>query len=177
MRNSIRKSLQIAGLFLLAGGAIAILAVQVKRYRRSGDAGLTVWFYDQSEKRLYEMPQDAVSPDRGVGGRSGDGVRAIVVAPRAEQKNPAKRRIAYLQEYTPELKNLLERIRAVRASGGEFQERMPPRNSEYFQTNTLVKRLNDVEWHRIDSPEGRMIISGWRSEAAPDGEPLVICPP
>ena len=74
-------------------------------------------------------------------------MRAVVVAFRAEQDDPRKRRIAYLETCTPELKDLLEEVQAARASGQPLKGRMPLRDSDFFQTNTLVKGLEETEWH------------------------------
>ncbi len=88
------------------------------------------------------MPASTVPPDKGIGGSSGDGVRAVVVAFRAEQSDPHKWRIAYLETFTPELKDLLEKVQAARAAGRAFKGRIPARDSDYFQTNSLVKSLD-----------------------------------
>ena len=135
--------------------AVGFVSKRVGGFRKTGEEGATTWFYDQSEKRLYEAPRDTVPPHKGIGGPSGDGVRAVVVAFRAEQSDPRKRRIAYLETCTPELKDFLEKVQAARASGQAFKGRVPARDSDYFQTNSLVKGLEGTEWHASSTPEGR----------------------
>ena len=72
----------------LAIVAVAFVSKQVGGLRKTGEEGATTWFYDQSENRLYEVPRDTIPPHKGIGGPSGDGVRAVVVAFRAEQNDP-----------------------------------------------------------------------------------------
>jgi hypothetical protein len=162
---------------VLALVAVAFVSKQVGGCRKTGEEGATTWFYDQSEKRLYEVPRDTLPPHRGIGGPSGDGVRAVVVAFRAEQSDPRKRRIAYLESYTPELKDMLERVHAARASGQAFKGRIPARDSEYIQTNSLVKGPAESVWHASNSPEGRWTMTEWRSWRGPDSQPPVVCVP
>jgi hypothetical protein len=162
---------------VLALVAVAFVSKQVGGCRKTGEEGATTWFYDQSEKRLYEVPRDTLPPHKGIGGLSGDGVRAVVVAFRAEQSDPRKRRIAYLESYTPELKDLLEKVQAARASGQPFKGHIPTRDSDFFQTNSLVKGPAESVWHASNSPEGRRVMREWRSWRGADGQPPVVCVP
>jgi hypothetical protein len=129
----------------LAVVALAVVGQRVSSLRKTGEEGAAVWFYDLSEKRLYTVPRETVPPDAGIGGPKGDGVRAVVVAFRGEQGDPSKRRIAYLETCTPELKDLLERVRTARASGRTIEGGIPPHDSDYFQTNSLVRRPDETE--------------------------------
>ena len=172
-----RTLLRFAVAVALAVVAVGFVSKRVGGSRKTGEEGATTWFYDQSEKRLYEVPQDTIPPHKGIGGPSGDGVRAVVVAFRAEQNDPLKRRIAYLETYTPELKDLLEKLQAARASGQPFKGRMSLRDSDFFQTNSLVKGLEETEWHASSSPEGRRIMTAWRSWRGPDGQLPIVCVP
>jgi hypothetical protein len=101
----------------------------------------------------------------------------VVVAFRAEQGDPRKRRIAYLETCTPELKGLLAKLQAACASRQAFKGRIPARNSGYFQTNSLVKGLEETEWHASSSPEGRRAMTEWRSWRGPDGQMPIVCVP
>ena len=177
MSPQARTFLKFAAAVVLALVAVASVGALVGGCSRNGEEGAKTWFYDQSEKRLYEVPRDTLPPHKGIGGVSGDGVRAIVVAFRAEQSDPRKRRIAYLETYTPELKGLLDQVQAARASGQGFKGRIPARNSDYFQTNCLVKGPEESEWHTSRSPEGRRVMAEWRSWRGPDGQPPVVCVP
>ena len=169
--------LKVAVAAALAIVAVAFVSKRVGGFRKTGEEGSTIWFYDQSERRLYEVPGDTIPPDKGIGGPGGDGVRAVVVAFRAQQSDPSKRRIAYLETCTPELKDLLEKLRAARASGQAFKARIPAHDSDYFQINSLVKGLEETEWHASSSSEGRRAMTAWRSWRGPDGQPQVACLP
>lgn len=150
---------------------------RISGFRSQGEEGARVWFYDQSERRLYEAPRDAVPPDKGVGGARGDGVRAVVIAFRGEEQDSAKRKIAYLETNTPELKAIFERVRAARGAGRPYQGPMPSRDSDFFRTNTLVRLVDEPTWHPLGSPEGRRITTEWQTLRSPGGQPPVICLP
>jgi hypothetical protein len=172
------KSLpKLAAAVLLAAVAAGFVINRLNSARAAGDRDGQVWFYDESERRLYSVPNDTLPPHKGIGGRKDDGVRAIAVAFRGNQSDPRKPRIAYLQTYTPELKALLERVRAARAARQPFNAGIPSRDSDYFQTNTLVRRPEEDRWHPSSSAEGLTIMSAWRSWRGPDGQPPVVCVP
>lgn len=157
--------------------AIALLVTQLIRFGHAGGEQASVWFYDPSTQRLYGAPRDTIPPDRSSGRRGSEGVRAIVVCFRGEQNDPQKRRIAYLETNTPELKNVLERVRAARASGHPSRELVPTRDSDFVRTNTLVKRLADEHWVAASTPEGKQIMSEWRSWRGPAGQAPIISLP
>ena len=177
MSPQARTFLRFAAAMVLALVAVAFVSKQVSGCRKTGEEGASIWFYDQSEKRLYAVPRDTIPPHKGIGGPNGDGVRAVVMAFRADQGDPRKQRIAYLETYTPEFKDLLERVQAAHASGQAFKGRIPARDSDYFQTNSLVKGLEETEWHASSSPEGRRAMTEWRSWRGPDGQAPVVCVP
>ena len=162
---------------LLAVASGVFLFRQWRVAAQTGEAGASVWFYDQGEKRLYALPADTIPPHKGVGGAAGDGVRAIVVAFRAEQANPAKRRIAYLETYSPELAQLLQRVQAARAAHRPYAGPIPSRDSDFFQTNTLVRGPDDPTWQAANTREAQRIMAEWRSWRGPDYQPLVVCVP
>jgi hypothetical protein len=169
--------LRLAAAVAVAVVAVAFVSKRVGGFRRIGEEGATAWFYDLSEKRLYEVSRETLPPHERVGGPSGDGVRAVVVASRSEHNDPSRRRIAYLETYTPELKALLEKVKAAHASGKPFGGTVPARHSDYFQINALVRGPEEAEWHTSGSPEGRRAMTEWRSWRGPDGQPPVVCAP
>lgn len=97
MNPRFRTLLRLTAAVSLAAVAVVFVGRRIGGLRESGEEGATVWFYDQSERRLYEVPRDTIPPHRGIGGPEGDGVRAVVVAFRGEEADPARRRIAYLE--------------------------------------------------------------------------------
>jgi hypothetical protein len=165
-----------------AVGALLLAAVvfAVPRFRQAtsvGEEGLKTWFYDQSEQKLYTVARDTIPPDAGTGGARNDGVRALVVAGQTETAQPDRRRIAYLETYSPELHDLLIQVRQARAAGRDCPEGKRLGNGEYVEQNTLVRRPTDAEWHPIASPAGQQIIAEWRSWHGTDGSAMVICTP
>jgi hypothetical protein len=167
--------LAAAVLCLAAGGVL--LFSRVRAASKVGEEGAQVWFYDQSEKRLYPASRDTIPPHRGIGGPKGDGVRAMVAAPKGEKDLPAKGRIAYLETYTPELKKLIDDVLAARAARRPYPGKLPSRDSDFFGANTLVRRPNEPAWHAAASEEGQRITAEWRTWRGPVGQPLVLCQP
>jgi hypothetical protein len=157
-------------LVVLALAAVGFGMTRAVRLGQTGEAAVKVWFYDESEGRLYAVPNDTIPPHRGIGGRAGDGVRAVVITFRQEQGNPARRRIAYLETYGPELKQVLEEVGAARRAGRRYDGDLPGRGSPFMETNTLVRRVNELTWHPSSSEEGRRIASEWRGWMGPDEE-------
>ena len=142
---------------------------------RSGHAGNHVWFYDESEKKLYSMPDTTIPPDKGIGGAGGDGEKAVVVTFGKDWHDRSKWRIAYLQKYTPELKKALDELIIARAAHRVFDGSVPARQSAYFQSNTLVKRVDDHDWFPANSDEGKKILTEWRAWHGADGSGPIIC--
>jgi hypothetical protein len=173
----IKTRLQIVAVILVAISAVVFAISRGSALWNSGEQRAGVWFYDLSEKRLYAAPINTIPSHKGIGGRSGDGVRAIVVAFGPESKKPSERRIAYLETYRPELKDILDRAHTVRAAGRPFAGTPPARDSEFFQTNTLVKRVDAPDWHPLNSPEALEITTEWRTWRGPKGETPMICVP
>jgi len=163
---------------ILSGVAIAgwLAYSSLRNSFRQRDPGGRVWFYDESEKKLYTMPVATMPPDKGIGGPAGDGERAIVVSFGKNQHDRSQWRIAYLEKYTPDLKKTLDELILARAAHRIFDGSVPSRQSKYFQTNTLVKRVEDHDWYTADSDEGKKILKEWRAWHGPDGSGPAVCP-
>ena len=177
MNPRLKSWLQLAAVLLLVAGAIGFVLNRSAAFRRSGEENARVWFYDESEKRLYAAAVDILPPDKGVGGKKNDGVRAFVVRLAGASKDPRSLRIAYLQTYAPQLKALLDDARAARTAGKPFHGQIPARDSDFFQTNTLVRRQNDPTWQPSNTPEAQRITSEWRSWRGPNGQTPVLTTP
>lgn len=162
---------------LLLVAAVAFGVTRVVRSARNGEAAAQVWFYDASEQKLYAVPNETIPPHQGVGGRSGDGFKAVVFCPRGQQRDPSQRRIAYLETYGPALKKVMEDIHAARSAHRHYEGQLPERESAFVETNTLVRSLEDPRWYPSASPEGRDIIQRWRHWRGADGQPGVISVP
>ncbi|HEX3799495.1 MAG TPA: hypothetical protein VH413_12420 [Verrucomicrobiae bacterium] len=163
-----------------ATAALAVVGwIVASKFRGMSGRGdrTQVWFYDESEKELYAMPLNTIPPDKGIGGPSGDGVRAIVVGFAGYKHDLKKRKIAYLLTYTPELKQILDKVMAARLAGRLLNELSPSSQGTYFQSNTLVRLTEDSDWHSENTPEGRKAMNEWRSWRGQDGSQPVICVP
>jgi hypothetical protein len=121
----------------------------------------TAYFYDLSEKKLYEAPGDAFAPIKGIGGESGDGVEAVVVyCPKCGLE---KKRIAYLKTHTPEYKRKKEEARAA----GRTIEGL---TRSWVAENTLISLVDPIEWHKATSEEGARIARDGRQRCPEHGE-------
>lgn len=177
MSDKARTIATIVAAGFLAAGAIGIGVWHFRSAWATGEADLQVWFYDQSEQKLYKVAKDTISPHAGTGGPKNDGVRAVVVARQTKCGDPGKRRIAYLETYTPELKKMLEDVRAARGQGRTPDKPIPSGDSDYFDKNTLVRRPDESSWHDMTTPEARRIVAEWRDWRGPDGSSLAVCSP
>ena len=177
VNSQLKALLQVVALVLVAIGALVLAISRAGALWPTGEQRAGVWFYDLSEKQLYPAPINTIPPHQGIGGKRGDGVRAMVVAFGAGAKKSGERRIAYLETFRPELKDLLDRMQAARAAAKPFAGTPPARDSDLYQTNTLVRRLDDADWHPLDSPEAAKITAEWRAWRGAGGEKPVICVP
>lgn len=152
---------------------LLLLAMQMHRYRRTGEGRSEIWFYDQSTHRLHPVPRDTISPQ----GSADTDVRAMVIGFQGTGNDPASLRIAYLEKYSPALKSLLQRAIAAHEKRLPFSEKIPPSGSAYALENTFVRQTNESDWHEMGSPEGQQIVAGWHSWRGPAGQaPLISTP-
>lgn len=177
MNARTKASLKLVLTAALAGLAIVFVIERIRAFTRSGEEGTRIWFYDQSEKRLYAVPSDTIPPHRGIGGKGEDGVRAVVVAFGAQSSDPAKLRIAYLETYAPPLKQALEQIHAAFVARKQYTGRPVSPESDFYQTNTLVKMPEDEAWAPLASRTGLAVTTKWRAWRGPAGEAPVVCLP
>ena len=177
MDESRKKQMKIVAAcgLLLAAGVIG--ATRWRGAFDNGEADPKVFFYDLSEKRLYTLPRGSVPPDKGIGGESEDGVHAVVVAPANAIKDESKRRIAYLETYTPELHEKLAAIAAAKKAGKGAGVKGPSGDDPFVLKNTLVRRENESEWHDMTTPEARKTISEWTAWRDESGKPLAVVTP
>jgi hypothetical protein len=174
MRPQLNTALKLTATLVVVGISLAWL---IGRASNLGHKGEQVWFYDESQKRLYPGNAGTFPPDKGIGGKRNDGVRATVIVFKGAKDDLHSRRIAYLQTCTSELKGALERARAARAAGKPFDTRLLARDSDFYQTNTLVRRPGDTVWHPSNTLEAQLLMSEWRSWHGPGGEPAVLSVP
>lgn len=169
--------LKFAGATAVAALGLWFLGARALQATRDGEEGLKVWFYDESEQRLYPRSADTVPPDDGVGGRAGDGFKAVVVRLRGPVGQPGEPRVAYLESYSPELKSMFEGIRRARAARKPYPGPIPSRDSDFVRTNSWVKLPGAAEWVTAESPEGAAIMALWRTWRGADGSPAALVSP
>ena len=160
------------GIALALLGCAGVLGYRYWQSHNAGADGL-VYFYDQSQQKLFAAPRDSVPPIAGLDSKEIDAVRAIVIAPNGNPREKKQVKIAYLETYTPEMKAQLEELRRVEAAGkstvGLVGRGALPRN-------TLVRRTTDTQWQPMTSPEGEKIVAEWNLPG-PDGKYPAICVP
>ena len=141
----------------------------------SGNGGNheNAYFYDLQEHQLFVAPKGSIPPIKGVKGADMAGVRAIVICTNGNPADKQHREIAYLEKYSPETKQLFEAVRQARAEGRTPAEAIDRRQ---IPPNTWVRRLNDADWHALNTPEGERIVTEWNTPG-PDGRVPVICAP
>jgi hypothetical protein len=134
----------------------------------SRDDGVSekTFYYDLSEKKLFAASREALPPIRGLNDAEEDAVRAVVIS-RGNADDKSGRTIAYLEKYAPELKQSLAQVRAGKAE---------PLPSAVRNGYRFVKRVEDGEWHRVNTPQGQAILNGW-NVAGPDGKFPAVCVP
>lgn len=167
-----RATVKLAAAIALALVAAGFAASRLTQFGHTGEEKSAVWFYSQKSGRLYPVSKDTVPPDDK---RDASGVRAVVVC--FDGQKDRTLRVAYLQTCGPALKTALDQVQAARASSRAPSAQPPPRESDFYQTNNLVKRLDDSQWYPADSPEGRKIMGEWRSWRGPEGQASRICLP
>lgn len=152
---------------LIAAGILFLVAsIFVFYWWRGGHAEARAYFYDLSKGELFVANASLIPPIRGIDGLEEDGVKAVVIAPKLEDKR--NRRIAYLERYAPELKRDMEEARSKNAA--------PLIGRAGAQALRFVRREKDKEWYPLISPEGQRIVSEWTAPG-PDGLSPVVCTP
>jgi hypothetical protein len=153
--------------------AVVFAVAKVRHFRGDSEAGVKIWFYDQSTKRLYPAPRDLISPD----GNDDTRVQAVVIGFQGLGNDATQLKIAYLEKYSPELKALLERAEKAHAAKLPFGEKIPLQGSADFQDNAFVKRPGEAAWHTFGTEEARQIMAEWRDWRGPAGQPPIISVP
>jgi hypothetical protein len=156
-------------LVLLAASVVLFIKLSPARESENGGA----YFYDLQEQKLFVAPQGSIPPIDGIKGAAGASVRAIVISTNGDPSDKKHLQIAYLEEYSPEIKALFEEVHQARMAGRSEEGRI---DRKEVAANTLVRRLQDKEWEPINSAEGARIASEWNTPGA-DGRTPVICSP
>jgi hypothetical protein len=157
--------------------ALALLATAVVCFIKLSPAGESrdenAYFYDLDEQKLFVAPRSSIPPIKGIKGGAMAGVRAIVISNTGDPADKKHRQIAYLEKYSPEIKQLFEAVRQARAEGRSAEGSI---DRSQIPPNTWVRRLKDTDWHALNTPEGEQIVNEWNTPG-PDGRVPVVCSP
>ncbi|HNQ87743.1 MAG TPA: hypothetical protein PKM73_03810 [Verrucomicrobiota bacterium] len=159
--NTSKRLLAIA--LLVLAGLLGWRAVR----QRSGPSE-QAFFYDQSRQQLFKAPRTAIPPIRGVDGPEEDAARAVVISTTGKPGDKSSWTVAYLEQYSPELKRQME---AAQAQGTS-----PIMGRTEAQQHRFVRRLTDREWFALNTPEAEVILTGWAAPG-PNGITPVVCTP
>ena len=163
--------------FIKVGVALSLLAGAVVCYFKlsptSEAGGENAYFYDVEQQQLFVAPRGSIPPITGMKGGKSAGVRAIVISPTGDPGDKKHRQIAYLEKYSPEIKQLFEEVRQARAEGRSDEGRI---DRSQVPPNTWVRRWHETEWHALSSNEDKQIASEW-NVPGPDGRIPVVCSP
>ena len=140
----------------------------VKLRPAGGSRDEQAFFYDLSAQKLFVAARTSIAPIRGIDNAEMDGVRAIVITTSGDPKDKASQKVAYLEKYAPELKQVLEAVQAGNAAA------VP--SHQVRQGLTFVKRVSDAAWHPVNTPEGEKIMTEWQVPG-PGGKVPAICSP
>lgn len=152
----------------LAGAAAAASVFLLIRSIHTGSTQPGAFFYDVSARRLFTAPEGSVPPIRGIDGPEEDAVRAVVVSINGQPADKSSWRVAYLERYSPELK---QQIEASQAGGPP-----PALGRGSSAAHRWVRRTNDLEWTSLGSEAGERIVSEWTAAGIAGATP-VICTP
>ena len=125
------------------------------------------FFYDLSEKKLFAASRELLPPICGLNDKEEDAVRAVVICIAGNPDDPANRKIAYLEKYTPELK---ENIEQTRHGVGESMK------TKVRNKYRLVAHAEDNKWFSAETAEGQKIMNSW-NVAGPDKKYPTVCSP
>jgi len=129
------------------------------------------YFYDVSEAKLFVASRQAVPPIRGIDNAEEDGFRAVVISTNGNPADKRSLKIAYLEKYSPELKRQIEAMQGTNAP--PLDQRIDRVEAQSF---TFVRRLNEMQWHPVNSPEAEKIMGEWLV-ADTIGQTPVVCVP
>ena len=161
-------------MFVLAVVLLAGAAFRFSHYLgERGHADENAYFYDLSERKLFVAPRTLVPPIRGINNDESDGMRAIVISTSGKPKDKASQRIAYLEQYAPELKQQFEAMQSGQESRAPSGSRI---SRGAGQSIIFVRRLSEETWYPVNSPEAEKIMTECQVPG-PDGKTPVVCAP
>jgi hypothetical protein len=128
-------------------------------FQREKSAG--VYFYDLSEGRLFVAPPSSVPPIEGLNKGQHDAVRAVVIATNGDCADKKARGIAFLEKYSPQLKQQIEAVQKAGPAAGSLKLEIGRGEAG---DHIFVRRLSEDKWYTRASPEGQKIMIEWQGE-------------
>ena len=161
-----KKQLTLAG--VLFGLAILFFVLFSSPEREALE-----YFYDESEQRLFTAPTGSIPPIKSPIDDQFDGVRAIVIAPKGRCDDESVRRIAYLEKWSPQLKQQMEAAERAKAAGHAVPN-LEGRSQRKF--HQFVRRTDSPQWYHMNTDEAAKIMATLRTKDA-EGKIPEVCTP
>ncbi|MBC8245340.1 MAG: hypothetical protein H8E20_13200 [Verrucomicrobia bacterium] len=158
---------------LILAGVLFALAILFFVLLGPSEREALVYFYDESEQKLFTAPVDSIPPIKGINDGQLDGVRAIVIAPNGKRGDKSARRIAYLEKWSPQFKQHMEAVAQARADGRAMPNIVDRSQRKFHQ---FVRRVESPQWHALNTDEAAQIIAVLRTKDA-NGKTPDICKP
>ena len=166
MQTAEKKQLTLAGVLF----ALAILFFVLFS---SPEGEALEFFYDESEQKLFTAPTGSIPPIKGINDDQLDGVRAIVIAPKGQRDDEAAHRIAYLEKWSPQLKQHMEAASKAKEAGHTVPNIVDRSQRKFHQ---FVRRTDSPQWYTMNTDEAAKIMATLRTKDA-QGKIPDICTP
>ena len=131
------------------------------------------YFYDESEQKLFTTSTGSILPIKGINDNQFDGVRAIVIAPKGRCGDESVRRIAYLEKWSPQLKQQMEAAERAKAAGHAVPNLVGRSQRKFHQ---FVRRTESTQWYHMNTDEAAKIMATLRTKDA-EGKIPEVCTP
>jgi hypothetical protein len=131
------------------------------------------YFYDESEQKLFTAPAGSTPPIKGINDNQLDGVRAIVIAPKGKGSDESAHRIAYLEKWSPQLKQHMEAASKAKAAGLAVPNIVDRSQRKFHQ---FIRRADSPQWYTMNTDEAAKIMATLRTKDA-QGKIPEICMP
>lgn len=136
--------------------------------RDDGGVSEKAFFYDLSEKKLFTAARTLVPPIKGLNNADEDAVRAVVVSTTGKPEDKSSWKIAYLEKYSPELKQQMEAAQATGTS--------PQMGRGNAQAHRFVRRVDDPQWFPLNTAEAEQVLGELTRPGSNGLTPVVVAP-
>ncbi len=166
MQTAEKKQLTLAGVLFARAILFFVLF-------SSPEGEALEFFYDESEQKLFTAPTGSIPPIKGINDDQLDGVRAIVIAPKGQRDDEAAHRIAYLEKWSPQLKQHMEAASKAKEAGHTVPNIVDRSQRKFHQ---FVRRTDSPQWYTMNTDEAAKIMATLRTKDA-QGKIPDICTP